>query len=77
MLTLEITEMLNGAIPAVAGVRCCWCNAWMQPRSAGEPCVVCLEKLRHQERLEEAACDYAATHGRGRDYILMQDGGID
>ena len=26
----EITEMMNGTIPVVAGVRCCWCNAWMK-----------------------------------------------
>lgn len=77
MLTLEITEMLNGTIPATDAIRCGWCNDWMKPRSAGEPCLSCQEELRHQELLEEAACDYAATHGRGRDYILMQDGGID
>ena len=54
----EITEMLNGTIPAIAGVRCCWCNTYMKPRYAGEPCVTCLVEQRHQELLEETAADY-------------------
>ena len=78
----EINDMLNGTIPTTNAIRCCWCNSWMAPRYAGEPCVSCLVELRLQENLEEAACDYAASNysGRnysGRDYALLQDGGID
>ena len=66
-MPVEINEMLNGTIPATDAIRCGWCNDWMMPRSAGEPCLSCLEELRHQELLEETSVDYT----------MLQDGGID
>ena len=66
--------MLNGTIPATASMRCA-CGIMMPANDYGRPCNACMEDICHQDQLEEAACDYAATHGR--DYILMQDGGID
>ena len=62
----EITEMLNGTIPATRAIRCCLCADWMKPRSAGEPCAVCQEEVRRLDQLEEEAADYAASYGRGR-----------
>ena len=61
-MPLEIEQMLNGTIPTTTAIRCCWCNSWMAPRYAGEPCVSCLAEIRLQENLEEAACDYAASN---------------
>ena len=66
-MPLEIEQMLNGTIPTINAIRCCWCNSWMAPRYAGEPCVSCLVELRHQELLEETSVDYT----------MLQDGGID
>ena len=73
----DVAFALTNWATLTPSVLCGWCAAPMIPRSAGEPCLSCQEELRRQDWLEEAACDYAATHGRGRDYILMQDGGID
>ena len=64
-MPVEITDMLNGTIPATASMRCA-CGKHMPANDYGRPCDACMEDICHQDRLEEAACDYAASYGRGR-----------
>ena len=62
----DVAFALTNWATLTPSVLCGWCAEPMMPRSAGEPCLSCQEELCHQDRLEEAAADYAATHGRGR-----------
>ena len=52
-MPVEVLEMLNGAIPATAAIRCA-CGTWMPQNGYGQPCPSCLEDIHEQDRADVA-----------------------